>query len=211
MTASQHVQAGPIRATAPSRYVRPSRDLSRLWQALRSSAHLKRAWAAICMNVLIAVIVATAALTTGVFLPDAAVSGPTWSVRALTLFAIWLLSFVPGWLYVRFLGLRADALWNEYVLNLYRLGVDDVKYLPPPPAESGYAEVRRTRARRRCRGAQHLPAEVQRLLRATGVASATAKPRTSTSASRRCSRSSSARPRSRWPGRRSSGTRRADR
>jgi hypothetical protein len=134
MTATQHAPARPLLASWREAG-------SRVGHSVRSSAYLKRAAAAIWMNLLIAVILVTAALTTGLFLPYATTSGPTWSVRALTLFAIWLLSFVPGWLYVRFLGLRADALWNEYVLNLYRLGVDDVKYLPPPPAESGYAEI----------------------------------------------------------------------
>lgn len=113
--------------------------LSRLGRTLGSNARVKRAAAAIWMNVLIAVVVTAAALTAGLSLTT--VSGPAWSVRALTLFAIWLLSFMPGWLYVRFLGLRADALWNEYVLNLYRLGVDDATYLPPPPVESGFAQL----------------------------------------------------------------------
>ena len=109
------------------------------WATLLDTGRIKRAAAAIWMNILIAAVVGVAAFTTGALLPPALVPNPTWSLRALTLFAIWLLSFVPGWLYVRFLGLRADALWNEYVLNLYRLGVDEPKHLPPPPEESVYA------------------------------------------------------------------------
>src|SRR3954451_24484380 len=101
---------------------------------------VRRAAAAIWMNVLVGAVVVTAAVLSG---PRTPASGPSWDVRALTVFAIWLLSFVPGWLYVRFLGLRADALWNEYVLNLYRLGLDEPEWLPPPPAESAYVRLPR--------------------------------------------------------------------
>jgi hypothetical protein len=47
-------------------------------------------------------------------------------------------SFLPGWLYVRFIGQRAGAVWDEYVLNLHRLGLDEPHYLPQPPANSEY-------------------------------------------------------------------------
>lgn len=117
----------------------------RLVRNLLDTGRIRRAAAAIWMNLLIAGVVLVAALTTGLALPGSLVGSPTWSLRALTLFAIWLLSFLPGWLYVRFLGLRADALWNEYVLNLYRLGVDEPKYLPPPPRESAYAGLAQAR------------------------------------------------------------------
>jgi hypothetical protein len=127
MSATPHAPSAPFWAARSTRF----------GSTLRTSGYLKRAAAAIWMNVLIVAVISTSAVTTGVFVRS---GETTASVRALTLFAIWLLAFVPGWLYVRFLGLRADALWSEYVLNLYRLGVDDVKYLPPPPAESGYAE-----------------------------------------------------------------------
>src|SRR3954466_2369946 len=102
---------------------------------LLDSARIKRAAAAIWMNVLVGAVVVVATILTA---DDA---HPAWDVRALTVFAIWLLSFVPGWLYVRFLGLRADALWNEHVLNLYRLGRDEAGCLPPPPSESAYARL----------------------------------------------------------------------
>ena len=127
MTTTQNTAAAPVWNVTSSR----------LRTMLHTSSYLRRAAAAIWMNVLILGVVTVAAVTTGMIESN---DQTTSSVRALTLFAIWLLSFVPGWLYVRFLGLRADALWSEYVLNLYRLGVDDVKYLPPPPTESGYAE-----------------------------------------------------------------------
>src|SRR6266571_4883089 len=102
---------------------------------------VRRATAAIWMNMLIGVVVLVAALTRGL-LPDGHTSANDGlAFRALTLFAVWLLSFLPGWLYVRFFGLRAGVFWNEYVLNLYRLGCDDAKYLPLPPQDSWFVEL----------------------------------------------------------------------
>jgi hypothetical protein len=101
---------------------------------------VRRTTAVVWMNALIGAVVAVAALTVGL-VPSSGTVRHDWAVRALTLFAVWLLSFLPGWLYVRFLGLRAGALWNEYVLNLHRLGWDDVKSLPPPPAHSRYTDT----------------------------------------------------------------------
>jgi hypothetical protein len=44
-------------------------------------------------------------------------------------------------LYIRFLGQRAGALWDEYVLNLHRLRWDSPRHLPRPPLNSEfYAE-----------------------------------------------------------------------
>lgn len=60
------------------------------------------------------------------------------SVAILKLFAVWVLSFVPSWLYVRFLGQRAGALWSEFVVNLHRLGWDEPRYLPKPPKASEF-------------------------------------------------------------------------
>ena len=66
---------------------------------------------------------------------------PQAGVISLEVFAVWSLSFLPGWLYIRFLGQRAGALWDEYVLNLHRLGWDRPRHLPRPPVNSEfYAE-----------------------------------------------------------------------
>jgi hypothetical protein len=54
------------------------------------------------------------------------------ALTALKAFAVWALAFLPGWLYIRFLGQRAGALMSEYVLNLHRLGWDAPQYLPEP-------------------------------------------------------------------------------
>jgi hypothetical protein len=54
------------------------------------------------------------------------------------IFVVWILSFLPGWLYIRFIGQRAGALWDEFVLNLHRLGLDEPQHLPQPPVNSVY-------------------------------------------------------------------------
>ena len=59
-------------------------------------------------------------------------------VIALSACGVWALAFLPGWLFVRFLDRRAAALWDEYVIHLYRLGVDDPGNLPEPPRTSSY-------------------------------------------------------------------------
>jgi hypothetical protein len=60
------------------------------------------------------------------------------STGVLRIFTVWVLSFLPCWLYVRFLGQRAGALWDEYVIHLHRLGVDEARYLPRPPKASEF-------------------------------------------------------------------------
>src|SRR5581483_9796463 len=86
---------------------------TRLRKTLFDTGRIRRAAVALWMNVLIAAVVGIAALTTGLVLPGDLRLGPGWAQRVTTLFAIWLLSFLPGWLYVRFLCLRREALWNE--------------------------------------------------------------------------------------------------
>jgi hypothetical protein len=49
-----------------------------------------------------------------------------------------ILSVVPGWLYVMFIRNKGKSLYDEYVLNLYRLQIDDVKNLPMPPQHTTY-------------------------------------------------------------------------
>jgi hypothetical protein len=108
---------------------------------------LARSTAAIAMTVLIAVPVAWA--TTMHLLQHAPAPDTDVNAVALRIFAIWSLSFLPGWLYVRFLGQRAGALWTEYVLQLHRLGWDEPRYLPEPTASSEFhAEWRQGGGRR---------------------------------------------------------------
>jgi hypothetical protein len=98
-----------------------------------------RSTAAVWMTLLIALPVVVAFLTVWGGLAKATRPDDL-SVAALKLFGVWCLSFLPGWLYVRFLGQRASALWNEYVLHLHRLGWDRPENLPKPPPNSEFYE-----------------------------------------------------------------------
>jgi hypothetical protein len=123
-------------ADSPSR----SSGGTRFWNWLRrmvKNGKVARSTAAAWMTLLIAVPVAVAFLTVWGGLAKTTQSDEL-SVAALKLFAVWCLSFLPGWLYVRFLGQRAGALWDEYVLYLHRLGWDRPAHLPKPPRNSDF-------------------------------------------------------------------------
>ena len=49
-----------------------------------------------------------------------------------------LLSLFPGWLYLHFITVRGVGLYDEYVLNLFRMRIDEVRNLPKPPPGSSY-------------------------------------------------------------------------
>ena len=100
-----------------------------------SRSWVRRKAVACWMNVLIAIAAAVAVVTAGLMSGQPWPAPHTLGIGALRLFTLWCLAFLPGWLYVRFLDLRALALWNEYVLNLYRLGWDMLSNLPEPPAD----------------------------------------------------------------------------
>lgn len=109
--------------------------LGRIRAYLRSSV-IYRAAVAAWMNVCIG-LVAVGTVALAHVLPQGTFPDPeVWAVGALKLFTLWCLSFVPGWLYVRFLGLRAGVLWAEYVLHLHRMGWDSKANLPAPPPGS---------------------------------------------------------------------------
>jgi hypothetical protein len=95
---------------------------------------LRRAWANLCMNAIVAVVIV---LAWWLAWPPLHVRTQA-SVLALEVFAVWALAFLPGWLYIRFLGQRAGALWEEYVLNLHRLRWDSPRHLPEPPVNSEF-------------------------------------------------------------------------
>jgi hypothetical protein len=89
--------------------------------------------------VLVAMVVAPMVLVTALNGGDRRPSGSAeLSVGLLKAGTVGVLAFLPGWLFVRFLGQRAGALWTEYVLNLHRLAWDDPGNLPEPPCASSY-------------------------------------------------------------------------
>jgi hypothetical protein len=100
----------------------------------KTASGLRRGWANICMNALVALVLF---LAWWLAWPPLQVR-PRAGVLSLAVFAVWSLSFLPGWLYIRFLGQRAGALWDEYVLNLHRLRWDAPRHLPKPPVNSDY-------------------------------------------------------------------------
>jgi hypothetical protein len=99
---------------------------------------LHRKAVAAWMNVLIIAAAVVTAGTAGFLAEQHWPVAATWGPGALKLFTLWCLAFMPGWLYIRFLGLRAKALWTEYVLTLYRLGWDLPHNLPEPPVSSDF-------------------------------------------------------------------------
>lgn len=94
--------------------------------------------ASACMNVLIVAVLVVAWYVAWPPTGALRLDGMSLDRVALAVFSVWCLSFLPGWLYVRFLGQRASALWDEYVLCLHRLGWDRPEHLPRPPASSEF-------------------------------------------------------------------------
>ncbi|MDX1620355.1 MAG: hypothetical protein R3320_05155, partial [Nitriliruptorales bacterium] len=61
-----------------------------------------------------------------------------WRIALVELLLVALLSLVPGWLYLEFLVHRGQAVYDEYVLNLFRLHIDEYRNLPAPPEHTSY-------------------------------------------------------------------------
>jgi hypothetical protein len=49
-----------------------------------------------------------------------------------------LLAFFPGWLYLQFIRNKGRSLYDEFVLNLFRLRIDEPANLPSPPRHTTY-------------------------------------------------------------------------
>jgi hypothetical protein len=56
----------------------------------------------------------------------------------LRVFGVIALAGFPGFLLARFVFSRARAVWDEFVLNLHRLRIDEPRYLPEPLVASPY-------------------------------------------------------------------------
>src|SRR5919106_3632244 len=63
-----------------------------------------------------------------------------------------LLSIIPGWTYLQFIRNKGRSLYDEYVLNLFRLKIDEMGNLPAPPQHTSWYRVWQ-RSRRRVVGA----------------------------------------------------------
>jgi len=145
---NEEPKTGDPKRGRPERGQPTSTKPTRLWKRAaswlrcdsKSRTLLLRSTVAAWMNVLILAAAAATVVTAGFLAGKHWPAPQTWGAGALKLFALWCLAFLPGWLYVRFLGLRAKALWNEYVLNLHRLAWDMPWNLPEPPAASMFYE-----------------------------------------------------------------------
>jgi hypothetical protein len=49
-----------------------------------------------------------------------------------------LLSIIPGWIYLQFIRNKGHSLYDEYVLNLFRLRIDEMANLPAPPQHTSW-------------------------------------------------------------------------
>jgi hypothetical protein len=124
--------SGPSPAGNGTRPGRPEQK-----QKQKQAPSPRSIWVNVCMNAIVALVLALA----GWLAWPPLQLRPQAGVLSLEVFAVWSLSFLPGWLYIRFLGQRAGSLWHEYVLNLHRLGWDRPRHLPRPPVNSDfYAE-----------------------------------------------------------------------
>jgi hypothetical protein len=52
-----------------------------------------------------------------------------------------LLSVLPGWVYLQFVRNKGPSLYDEYVLNLFRLRIDETANLPAPPMHTTWYPV----------------------------------------------------------------------
>lgn len=81
-----------------------------------------------------------------VFLPALLVQEASGVVLA-KLAAAAMLSVLPGWLYLQFIKSKGRSLYDEYVLNLFRLHIDEYANLPSPPQHTSYHKVWQERHR----------------------------------------------------------------
>lgn len=49
-----------------------------------------------------------------------------------------ILAMIPGWIYLLFIRNKGPSLYDEYVLNLFRLKIDSIQNLPSPPQHTSY-------------------------------------------------------------------------
>lgn len=68
----------------------------------------------------------------------AAVMGGFWRMAVAELVLVVVLSLLPAWLYLEFVVHRGRARYDEYVLNLFRLHLDEYRNLPAPPQHTSY-------------------------------------------------------------------------
>jgi hypothetical protein len=106
-------------------------------------------WVGLGGDFLIFLLIVTGVIVAGIWLE------PDNQVLLLKLFCILYFSLLPATLYLQFASRRQATVWREYVLNLFRLHLDDYAHLPRPPTLSRFHEpwrLAREEAWRRARG-----------------------------------------------------------
>lgn len=56
----------------------------------------------------------------------------------LKLVIVAILTILPGWLYMQFIRFKGRSLYDEFVINLFRLRIDQECNLPAPPQHTSY-------------------------------------------------------------------------
>jgi hypothetical protein len=97
---------------------------------LRQAERRSRAWQ---WTLLVCTVLATL-LPTALFQPQS-------RLLLLKLTVAGLLAFIPGWLYLQFIRFKGRSLYDEYVLNLFRLHIDEYRNLPAPPRHTSYYQL----------------------------------------------------------------------
>jgi len=80
----------------------------------------------------------------GMVLLGASLLSPSSALTILKVALIALLASFPAWLYDLFLWRRGPSVYDEYVLNLFRLHIDEYRNLPMPPQHTSYYPLWRT-------------------------------------------------------------------
>jgi hypothetical protein len=84
------------------------------------------------------ILLACAALAT---LLPATLLQPHSQLFLLKMAAAALLGVLPGWLYLQFIRFKGRSLYDEFVLNLFRLHIDEYRNLPAPPKHTSYYQL----------------------------------------------------------------------
>ena len=91
-----------------------------------------RKWGRAGTDLLVFVLVVAAVELASIYLADED------KIVLLKIFAVTYFSLLPALLYLQFSSRKIGAVWKDYVVNLYKLRIDDPAQLPRPPALSRF-------------------------------------------------------------------------
>ena len=89
-------------------------------------------WGRAGTDLLVFVLVVAAVVLASIYLADED------KIVLLKIFAVTYFSLLPALLYLQFSSRKIGAVWKDYVVNLYKLRIDDPAQLPRPPALSRF-------------------------------------------------------------------------